>query len=213
MRQVSSSSQTLFTFVTPRDPTVKVQAGNLSMNWFQELSLSLHPLVHCRSLEVCLSKWTWETLWIYLILQAIRLSRALLNMTWSVPAPEQTLLSPWPARAVISWGLSWDLTAVAFLKQITAVFCNTVRPLNLALTKTRARVEAANAPANVLPACVCAHFLLSLYVCVCLQCLIHFLFVFSPPHWMVQHSDAPISLCFLMLFFFSVAFVCSSYVL
>ncbi len=148
----------------------------------QQLSPSLHPLVHCCSWEVCLSKWTWETLWIYLILQAIRLSRALLNMTWSVPAPEQTLLSPWPTRAVISQNGPWELTAVAFPKQITAAFGNTLRPRDLALTKTRAGAAAANALANALPVCVCVcvHLLppLCVFVCLCLQGLMRFLSLF-----------------------------------
>lgn len=109
----------------------------------------------------------WETLWIYLILQAIRLSRALLNMTWSVPALEQTLLSPWPAWAVISQSSSWDLIAVAFPKQINAVFGNTVSPHDLALTKTRAGAAAANALANALPKCVCVRLLIPVCVFVC----------------------------------------------
>lgn len=163
------------------------------MNWFQELSVSLHPAVfHC-SQEVCVSERTWKTLWIYVILQAIRLSRALLNMTWSVPAPEQTLLSPWPARAVSSWSVSWDVTAVAFPKQISAAFGNAVRPRDLAPKKMRARAAAANAPANtLLSMCVCLFTGLLVSECVCL--LIHVLFVFPSPHW------ALLSLCFLKLF-------------
>lgn len=54
---------------------------SVSERRFQQLSPSLHRLVRRRSQEVCLSERTWETLWIYVILQAIRLSRALLNMT------------------------------------------------------------------------------------------------------------------------------------
>lgn len=43
---------------------------------------------------------------------------------------------------------------MAFPKQITAAFGNTLRPHDLALTETRAGAAAANALANVLPACV-----------------------------------------------------------
>lgn len=43
--------------------------------------------------KVYLYKWTWERQRIDLILQAIRLRGTFLNMTWSVPAPQQTLLS------------------------------------------------------------------------------------------------------------------------
>lgn len=80
--------------------------------------------------------------------------------------PEQTLLSPWPTRAVISQNGPWELTAVAFPKQITAAFGNTLRPRDLALTKMRAGAAAANALANALPEYVCVCVDLPLCVCV-----------------------------------------------
>lgn len=43
---------------------------------------------------------------------------------------------------------------MAFPKQITAAFGNTLRPHDLALTETRAGAAAANALANVLLGCV-----------------------------------------------------------
>lgn len=58
---------------------------------------------------------------------------------------------------------------MAFPKQITAAFGNTLRPRDLALTETRAGAAAANASANVLSkrARVCALiFFLPLCVCV-----------------------------------------------
>lgn len=125
-------------------------------------------------------------------------------MTWSVPAPEQTLLSPWPTQAVISQDGPWELTAVAFPKQITAAFGNILRPRDLALTKTRARAAAANALANALPECVCLcvliffFFFSCVWVYLCLLGLMWFLFVLPPPPWMVRHSDAPVSLCLLL---------------
>lgn len=102
-------------------------------------------------------------------------------MTWSVPAPEQTLLSPWPARAVSSRSGSWDLTAVAFPKQISAAFGNAVRPRDLAPHKKKkqqkktptnliGRAAAANAPANtLLSMSVCLFTGLLASACVCLS--------------------------------------------
>lgn len=132
--------------------------------------MSLHlPVCRC-SQEVCVSERTWKTLWIYVILQAIRLSRALLNMTWSVPAPEQTLLSPWPARAVTSWSGSWDLTAVAFPKQISSAFGNAVRPHDLAPAKKREQERLLLMLRLIHSwACVCLFTGLLPWVCVCLS--------------------------------------------
>lgn len=38
--------------------SVNVKVGELTMNWFQELSVSLHPPVIRRSQEVCVCVWT-----------------------------------------------------------------------------------------------------------------------------------------------------------
>lgn len=56
---------------------------------------------------------------------------------------------------------------MAFPKQITAAFGNTLRPRDLALTKTRAGAAATNALANALPQFVCVHLLLS----ICVLCM------------------------------------------
>lgn len=172
-------------FCDIQKPPVTVKVEELTTNWFQSLSVSLHLLACRRSQGVCVSERAWKTLWIYVILQAIRLSRALLNMTWSVPAPEQTLLSPWPARAVNSWSSSWDLTAVAFPKQISAAFGNAARPHNLgpAPKKTSAGMLR----------------LIHFWAYVCCVTLCVFTYAGSlcfPP----TSLSAPVSLCFLMLF-------------